>query len=120
MHTIDRRKKEKRAVNEVAILRQELGLPRSRFARLVGRTERAVSDWESGKARLQGLSQQRIRELHRLTTALRELMDGGEIAGWFDTPNDAFEGLKPVEVIERGESDRLWRMIFEMNSGVHG
>ena len=40
------------------------------------------------------------------------------IAAWLDTPNDAFKGLKPVEVIERGEIDRLWDMIYFMGSGV--
>ena len=30
----------------------------------------------------------------------------------------AFAGLKPVEVIERGESDRLWEMVYYLRSGV--
>ncbi len=34
------------------------------------------------------------------------------IAEWLSTPNDAFDGLKPLEVIERGEVDHLWDMIF--------
>ena len=49
--------------NDVALLRFALEMPRSKFARLMGRTERAVVDWESGKAIPQGLSQQRLREL---------------------------------------------------------
>ena len=36
---------------------------------------------------------------------------------WLDTPNDAFDGLKPLEIIERGEIDRLWNMIFYLESG---
>ena len=32
----------------------------------------------------------------------------------------AFDGLKPLEVIERGEIDRLWNMIFYLESGVAG
>jgi hypothetical protein len=27
-------------------------------------------------------------------------------------------GLKPIEVIERGEVDRIWQMIFFLRSGV--
>jgi hypothetical protein len=94
-------------------------MPRSKFARLVGRTERAIIDWESGKAEPQGLSQQRVRELTRLTGALKGLFDAPSLGNWFDTPNKAFRGLKPMEVIERGESDRLWRMIFELKAGAH-
>ena len=37
---------------------------------------------------------------------------------WLRTPNAAFGGLKPLEVIERGETDRLWRMLFYLESGV--
>jgi hypothetical protein len=34
------------------------------------------------------------------------------------TPNPAFDGLKPLEVIEGGEIERLWTMIFYLESGV--
>ena len=105
--------------NPVASLRLLLDMPRSKFARLMGRTERAIIDWEKHKANPQGLSQQRFRELERLTEALRTLFDDESIGKWFDTPNPAFGGLKPVEVIERGESDRLWQMIFELRAGTH-
>ena len=33
-------------------------------------------------------------------------------------PNRALKGLKPLEVIERGEIDTLWRMIFQLESGA--
>lgn len=105
--------------NPVGSLRLALGMPRSKFARLLGRTERAVIDWESGMAEPQGLSQQRIRELERLTEALRALFDDKSLGKWFDAPNPAFGGLKPIEVIERGETDRLWQMIFELKAGTH-
>src|SRR3954462_2250333 len=83
--------------SEVASLRVALGIPRSKFARLVGRTERAVIDWEFGKSRPQGLSQQRVRELERLTEALKGLFDSKTLGTWFDSPNKALGGLKPVE-----------------------
>lgn len=107
------------AKNKVASLRFALEMPRSKFARLMGRTERAIVDWESGKAAPQGLSRQRLRELERLTEALRGLFKPEGLGEWFDTPNPAFGGLKPIEVIERGETDRLWKMIFELKAGAH-
>ena len=39
---------------------------------------------------------------------------------WLDAPNPAFDGLKPLEVIERGEIDRLWNMIFYLESSLAG
>ena len=105
--------------NPIGNLRTLLRMPRSKFARLLGRTERAVIDWELGKSAPQGLSQQRLREIQRLVKSLSTVVDPKTLGPWFDTPNPAFGGLKPIEIIERGESDRLWQMIFRLKSGAH-
>jgi len=49
---------------------------------------------------------------------LAEVIRKEAIAIWLETPNEAFGGLKPVEVVERGEIDRLWRMIYFLGSGT--
>ena len=37
--------------------------------------------------------------------------------GFFErTSNPAFEDQTPMQVIERGEADRIWRMIFQIDS----
>jgi hypothetical protein len=58
-----------------------------------------------------------MREIARLRAALNTVMREEFIGAWLDTPNPAFQGLKPVEVIERGEIDRIWRMVYEVGSG---
>ncbi|MFO0865772.1 MAG: antitoxin Xre/MbcA/ParS toxin-binding domain-containing protein [Gemmataceae bacterium] len=40
------------------------------------------------------------------------------MGSWLQTPNETFDGLKPLEVIDRGESDRLWQMIYFLRSGT--
>jgi len=107
------------SANPIGSLRVALRMPRSKFARLLGRTERAIIDWELGKSAPQGLSQQRLHEVQRLVKQLHALFDPKIIGRWFDTPNPAFGGLKPIEIIERGESDRLWQMIFQLKAGAH-
>jgi hypothetical protein len=92
---------------------------RPNFARLHGQDEQSIIDRESTNGRSEGLSRERIHELERLTEALRGLFDTRELGKWFDTPNPAFGGLKPIEVIERGETDRLWQMVFELRAGTH-
>ena len=57
-------------------------------------------------------------EIDRLTEALREIVDPASLSTWFDTPNDVFGGLKPIEVIERGDIHRLWEMVFRLRSGI--
>jgi DNA-binding transcriptional regulator YiaG len=101
----------------VAEVRRKLSLSRKTFSRLTGFSERAIANWESGgKPDEPGL--RRIRETERFQARLAEVVKPEVIPEWLDTPNSAFDGLKPLEVIERGEIDRLWNMIFYLESGV--
>ena len=45
-------------------------------------------------------------------------MKPAAIGPWLQTPNEAFDGLKPSEVIDRGEVDQLWSMVYFLRSGV--
>lgn len=102
---------------QVAALRRKLGLSRKLFSQLTGFSERALAGWESGQP-LSTAGQRRIRELERFQERLAEVVRPEFIPEWLETPNQAFQGLKPLEVIERGEIDRLWDMIFYLESGV--
>lgn len=55
--------------------------------------------------------------LSDLRVALAQIMDAGDIAGWMEEPNEAFGGSTPLQVVERGEIDRLWQMIYAVQSG---
>lgn len=101
----------------VKALRLELGLNRKQFARLTAASERAVADWENDQP-ISPIVQKGLRESERICRALMKIMEPGFVGEWLDTPNEGFAGLKPLDLIERGESDRLWRMIFEVQSGA--
>jgi transcriptional regulator with XRE-family HTH domain len=101
----------------VGELRADLGVSRRLFARLTGYSERAIASWEAGRD-LSEASRQRMLETRRLEKALARAMKASAIGRWLEEPNRAFRGLKPLEVIERGEIDRIWRMIFELESGA--
>ena len=101
----------------VGQVRSRLGVSRKVLSRMTGFSERALADWEGGKQVSQpGL--RKIKELERFQAQLAEVVDAGTIPEWLQTPNDAFAGLMPLEVMERGQMDRLWRMIFFLESGV--
>jgi transcriptional regulator with XRE-family HTH domain len=101
----------------VAELRRKLGLSRNLFSRLTGFSERAIANWEAGGTPDEP-GMRRLRETERFQVKLAEVVRPEDIPQWLDTPNAAFDGLKPLEVIERGEIDRLWTMIFYLESGV--
>jgi hypothetical protein len=50
--------------------------------------------------------------------ALSELIPADEVGDWLRTPNCAFEEQKPIQVIERAELDRIWRMIVQIDAAV--
>ena len=97
--------------HDVASMRHSLGLTRKLFSRLTGYSERAIAEWESGKEQSDS-SRQRLTEIHRLQNALAEVMPPEQIGAWLLWPNDELTGLKPLEVIERGEIDRVWRLLY--------
>src|SRR4051812_11975379 len=85
----------------VAEVRKKLGVSRKVFSRLTGYSERAIANWESGDQPDEpGL--RRVRETERFQARLAEVVRPEDIPRWLETPNDAFGGLKPLEVIERG------------------
>lgn len=52
--------------------------------------------------------------------ALAEMMDAKSVGEWLKQPNPALDGSTPLQVIERGETDRIWRMIWELQTGNTG
>jgi DNA-binding transcriptional regulator YiaG len=101
----------------VAKVRKALDLSRREFSRLTGYSERAIVNWENGRTPDEP-ARRRIKEIERLRSRLAQVMKPEFIHEWLSTPNEEFDGLKPLEVVERGEIDRLWDMIFYLESGI--
>ena len=101
----------------IAQVRQKWSLSRKVFSRLTGFSERAIAGWESGTP-ISESAGRRIREIARLQERLAHVVKPAHIPKWLGTPIQAFDGLKPLEVIERGEMDRLWSMIFYLEAGL--
>ena len=100
-------------------LRAQLGMPRDVFCRLVNVSGRTIAAVESGKKRVAKL-QRPYNEVGRLYAELSEVIQPDSLGEWFVTPNDAFGGFKPIEIIERGEIGRLWEMAYRLRSGMPG
>ena len=60
----------------------------------------------------------RINEMHRLALELKKVMKPEFIPVWLVSPIDDLGGISPLEAVERGENDRLWRTVFHLGSGV--
>ena len=88
-----------------------------------GRTKVPSGRTGAGRQKRETLNHQGTRlaaRLRRLFGTLAEVMPPTTITRWLQTPNEGLGGLKPIEVLDRGESRRLRRMIYELHSGATG
>jgi len=98
-------------------LREDFGVNQSMMVRLSGYSPRSIISWSKGTKATKPAAI-KFTELNRLFDALADLTQNREeVTAWLETPNEAFDGSTPLQVIERGESDRLWRMIYFLRSG---
>jgi hypothetical protein len=101
----------------VADVRHKFGLSVAKFARATSLSERTIRQYEKASEPLSETQLRTIRELDRLHAALCQVVDPSEIGPWMERPNPAFEDFKPLELLERGQADRLWRMVYYLESG---
>jgi DNA-binding transcriptional regulator YiaG len=104
------------ALQEIA---EKFGLRQETLSRLTGFSLRAVAGWASGK-KPSAPVQRALTEMDRLLDSLSRLMEPKQVGRWLKEPNSAFDGSTPVQVIERGQIDRIWRMLYFVESGEPG
>lgn len=59
-------------------------------------------------------------EVTRLRDALADIIKDETLGEWLQRPNKQFDGSTPLQVIERGETARLWQMIWQLRDGNSG
>jgi DNA-binding transcriptional regulator YiaG len=111
-------RKEEETARTLRQIRDDLGLTQAELARLLGFSTRWVATQEASGVRADAGTERRLLEIARLVEALSRVVQPEGLRGWFIRPNAAFQGLKPLEVVERGQIDRLWQMVFFLESGV--
>jgi hypothetical protein len=105
--------------SEVRRLSRVYHLSNEALSRVTGASPRTVAYWNAGTPP-QRSSAQKIREVTRLFDALADIIDKKVIGQWLQRPNQHFDGSTPLQVMERGETERLWRMIWQLREGHSG
>lgn len=99
--------------------RREIGIPRDVFARVADCSIRTLATYEKQPA-LPDTVRRQVSEAVRLLQALQELVgEDAALKEWLRTANPAFENRTPLELIQKGESDRLWRMVHQVRFGAY-
>ncbi|OAM89723.1 MbcA/ParS/Xre antitoxin family protein [Termitidicoccus mucosus] len=101
------------------LYRDTFHLPQPMLVRLTGFSPRSVAKWGQGEA--PSLKQEKaLVEMDRLLDGLARVMEPAQVGRWLKQPNTAFDGSTPLQVVERGEIDRIWRMLYDLESGQPG
>jgi hypothetical protein len=76
------------------------------FPQRTGFSPRAVAHWAGGRKPSTSTGR-RLTELKRIFETLEKLVAKKTIGPWLKESNTAFDGSTPLQVIERGETDRF-------------
>ena len=104
------------AIDEMA---NKFGLRQETLSRMTGFSLRAVAGWSKGKTPSTPV-RRALMEMDRLLDSLSRLMKPKDVGRWLKEPNSALDGSTPVQVIERGQTDRIWRLLYFLESGEPG
>src|SRR5258708_6774096 len=112
-----------RGANNYAALLQHyrttFKMPQPLVVRFTGFSPRSVANWGQG-APPSPKQEKALVELDRLLDGLGRVMQPAQVGRWLKSPNPAFDGSTPLQVVERGETDRIWHMLFDLESGQPG
>ena len=73
----------------------------------------------NGQAQAEPRTPSPVALSHRqIMEALSGLMPAERVGPWLAEPNEAFDGQAPMHLVERGEADRLWEMIHQVEANV--
>jgi DNA-binding transcriptional regulator YiaG len=110
------KREKKTPVREIT---ERFGVRQDTLSRMTGFSPRAVAEWAGGKEP-SAPAKKVFVEMDRLLDALSRLMQPRQVGEWLKEPNPAFDGSTPVQVIERGQMDRIWRTLYYAESGEPG
>jgi hypothetical protein len=94
-------------------------MPQPFVGRMIGFSPRSVAKLSEGV--LPSPKQEKaLVEMDRLLDGLARVMKPAQVGHWLKSPNPAFDGSTPLQIIERGEIDRIWHMLYDLESGQPG
>ena len=88
-------------------------------AQLLRTTPETVSRWRGGKTEPQPKMRDNLLQLQWLVSELAELYHPGEAHLWLFSPHKQLKGERPVDLIQRGQTDRVLQIIAQLKDGAY-
>jgi len=88
-------------------------------AQLLNTRPETISRWRGGKAVPQPKLRDHLLQLWWLTVQLSELYDPKAAHLWLFSPNERLSGERPVDAIQRGDIDRILKIVEQLKDGAY-
>jgi len=95
------------------------GVTAREVAQLLGTTPETISRWRGGKTEPQPKMRDSLLQLEWLLSELAELYAPQEAHLWLFSPHKLLGGGRPVDLIERGETEQVLRIIAQLKDGAY-
>jgi len=82
----------------------------------VGAAPSTVRDWFAGRSSPSGKRAERVAELAEIVDRLARVIEPEYIPVWLSKPIEALDDRKPLELIARGKSRQVARVVSELES----
>lgn len=89
------------------------------IAQLVNTREETISRWRAGKSEPQPKTRDSLLQLGWLVSQLAELYEPKEAHLWLFSPHKLLNGERPVDLIQRGDSERVLQIIAQLKDGAY-
>lgn len=88
-------------------------------AQLLRTTPETISRWRGGKCEPQPKLRDSLLHLEWLVSELAELYHPQEAHLWLFSPHKQLKGQRPVDLIERGETEQVLQIIAQLKDGAY-
>lgn len=88
-------------------------------AQLLNTRPETLSRWRVGRSEPQPKSRDSLLHLWWLTDQLAELYNPQEAHIWLFSPHRILDGERPVDLIQRGDTERVLKIIAQLKDGAY-
>lgn len=88
-------------------------------AQLLCTTPETISRWRGGKTEPRPRTRDSLLQLEWLVTELAELYHPKEAHLWLFSKHKLLDGERPVDLIQRGQIDRVLQIISQLKDGAY-
>jgi len=89
------------------------------IAQLLNTRPETLSRWRGGTTDPQPRHRDTLLQLWWLVNELSELYDPSDAHLWLFSPHKLLNGERPVDLIQRGEGDRVLKIITQLRDGAY-